>query len=124
MTVLSLTGNELHLGPDGQIAVRTGRKAYAQTVTNAIRTVFGEVPSNTSLGIPYFDTVFMSHDKVLLWKAKVEKRIQEFEFVDAVSEFNATVDYETRVLTYSLVVTTDEGNVRISGTKTSESQPT
>lgn len=124
MTVLSLTGNELHLGQDGQIAVKMGKDAYAQTVTNAIRTVFGEVPSNTSLGIPYFDTVFLSHDKILLWKAQVEKRIQEFDFVDAVSEFKATVDYERRVLTYSLVVTTDEGNVRISGTKTSESQTT
>lgn len=124
MTVLSLTGNELHLGPDGQIAVKRGKDAYAQTVTNAIRTVFGEVPSNTSLGIPYFDTVFLSHDKILLWKAQVEKRIQEFDFVDAVSEFKATVDYERRVLSYSLVVTTDEGNVRISGTKTSESQTT
>jgi len=124
MTVLSLTGNELHLGPDGQIAVRTGKEAYAQTVTNAIRTIFGEVPSNTSLGIPYFDTVFMSDDRVLLWKAKVENRIRAFDFVTAVSEFTASVDYETRVLTYSLVVTTDEGNVRISGTKTSESQTT
>lgn len=124
MKVLGLKNNELHLGEDGQIAVFTEKDAYAQTVTNAIRTVFGEVPSNTSLGIPYFDTVFMSHDKILLWKAQVEKRIQEFEFVDAVSEFNATVDYGTRVLTYSLVVTTDEGNVRISGTKTSESQTT
>lgn len=124
MKVLGLKNNELHLGEDGQIAVFTEKKAYAQTVTNAIRTVFGEVPSNTSLGIPYFDTVFLSHDKILLWKAKVEKRIQEFDFVDAVSEFNATVDYGTRVLTYSLVVTTDEGNVRISGTKTSESQTT
>ena len=124
MTVLSLAGNELHIGPDGQIAVKRGKDAYAQTVTNAIRTVFGEVPSNTSLGIPYFDTVFLSHDKILLWKAQVEKRIQEFDFVDAVSEFNATVDYEKRVLTYSLVVTTGEGNVRISGTKTSESQTT
>lgn len=124
MKVLGLKNNELHLGEDGQIAVFTEKKAYAQTVTNAIRTVFGEVPSNTSLGIPYFDTVFLSHDKILLWKAQVEKRIQEFDFVDAVSEFNATVDYERRVLTYSLVVTTDEGNVRISGTKTSESQTT
>lgn len=124
MKVLGLKNNELHLGEDGQIAVFTEKKAYAQTVTNAIRTVFGEVPSNTLLGIPYFDTVFLSHDKILLWKAQVEKRIQEFDFVDAVSEFNATVDYERRVLTYSLVVTTDEGNVRISGTKTSESQTT
>lgn len=124
MKVLGLKNNELHLGEDGQIAVFTEKDAYAQTVTNAIRTVFGEVPSNTSLGIPYFDTVFLSHDKILLWKAQVEKRIQEFDFVDAVSEFNATVDYGTRVLTYSLVVTTDEGNVRISGTKTSESQTT
>ena len=124
MKVLGLKNNELHLGENGQIAVFTEKDAYAQTVTNAIRTMFGEVPSNTSLGIPYFDTVFLSNDKILLWKAQVEKRIQEFDFVDAVSEFNATVDYERRVLTYSLVVTTDEGNVRISGTKTSESQTT
>lgn len=124
MKVLGLKNNELHLGEDGQIAVFTEKKAYAQILENVMRTVLGEVQSNTSLGIPYFDTVFMSHDKILLWKAQVEKRIQEFDFVDAVSEFKATVDYERRVLTYSLVVTTDEGNVRISGTKTSESQTT
>ena len=124
MKVLGLKNNELHLGDDGQIAVFTEKKAYAQILENVMRTVLGEVQSNTSLGIPYFDTVFLSHDKILLWKAQVEKRIQEFDFVDAVSEFKATVDYERRVLTYSLVVTTDEGNVRISGTKTSESQTT
>lgn len=115
MIVISLKDNELHLCPDGQIATLSGRESYAQTVSNAIRTVFGEIPSNTSLGIPYFDSVFKDGRRgIALWKAKVTERLRSFDFVLSVSGFKASVD-SGDVLKYSLVITTDLGNVSVSG---------
>ena len=52
MKVLGLKNNELHLGEDGQIAIFTEKKAYAQILENVMRTALGEVQRTTSLGIP------------------------------------------------------------------------
>lgn len=115
MTVISSKNGDVGLSFDGQIATLSGREAYAQTVSNAIRTVFGEIPSNTSLGIPYFGSVFKDGRRgVALWKAKVTERLRAFDFVISVSGFKADVN-SGNVLNYSLVVTTDLGNVSVSG---------
>ena len=114
MTVLSLTGNELHLGTDGQIAVKTGREAYAQILENVMRTVLGEVQSNTSLGIPYFENAFSSPTDLQNWRNAVQERIMSFDFVDSIQSFTTKLDYQNRTLSYELRVTTDDGTVIIS----------
>ena len=114
MIVLSLTGNELHLDTDGQIAVKTGREAYSQILENVMRTVLGEVQSNTSLGIPYFENAFSSPTDLQNWRNAVQERIMSFDFVDSIQRFTTKLDYQNRTLSYELRVTTDEGTVIIS----------
>lgn len=113
MKVLGLQNNELHLGEDGQIAVFTEKKAYAQTLENAMRTILGEVQSDTSVGIPYFESAFSSPTDLQNWRNAVQDRIKSFDFVVSIQKFTTKLDYQNRILTYELWVTTDEGTVII-----------
>ena len=115
MKLISLIDGELHLDSNGQIATIEGKDAYAQTITEAIRTVKGEVQSNTSLGVPYFLTIFDDSRNINLWKAEVIRCIRQFDFVVAISDFVVNVNYSRKSVTYSLVVSTDLGNVSIKG---------
>lgn len=113
MKVLGLKNNELHLGEDGQIAVFTEKKAYAEILENAMRTILGEVQSNTSIGIPYFESAFSSPTDLQNWRNAVQERIRSFDFVDSIQSFITNLDYQNRILSYELRVTTDEGTVII-----------
>ena len=114
MKVLGLKNNELHLDEDGQIAILTEKKAYAQILENVMRTILGEVQSNTSLGIPYFENAFSSPTDLQNWRNAVQERIMSFDFVDSIQSFTTKLDYQNRTLSYELRVTTDEGTVIIS----------
>ena len=111
MTVLSLTGNELHLDTDGHIAVKTGREAYAQILENVMRTILGEVQSNTSLGMPHFENAFSSPTDLQNWRNAVQERIMSFDFVDSIQSFTTKLYYQNRTLSYALWVSTYEGTV-------------
>ena len=116
MTVLSLDSNhDICLDENGQIKLLTGRDAYAQTVKNAICTILGEVQSNTSLGVPYFTTVFESPKTLQTWRNSVIARIKEFPFVVAIDKFSIDVNYTTKTLSYTIWVSTDLGGITIQG---------
>lgn len=115
MKIISLISDELHLDSNGQIATIEGKDAYAQAITEAIRTIKGEVQSDTSLGVPYFLTIFDDSRNVNLWKSEVIRCIKQFDFVVAISDFIVNVSYSRKSVTYSLVVSTDLGNISIKG---------
>ena len=114
MTVLALDSNyDICLDENGQIKLLTGRDAYAQTVKNAICTIRGEVQSNTSLGVPYFTTVFESPKNLQTWRNSVIARIKEFPFVVAIDKFNIDVNYTTKTLSYTIWISTAVGCITI-----------
>lgn len=115
MNLISLIDGELRLDSNGQIASVEGKDAYAQTITEAIRTIKGEVESDTSLGVPYFLTIFDDSRNLNLWKSEVIRCIKQFDFVVAISDFVVNVSYSRKMVSYSLVVSTDLGNVTIKG---------
>ena len=116
MTVLALDSNyDICLDENGQIKLLTGRDAYAQTVKNAICTIRGEVRSNTSLGVPYFTTVFESPKNLQTWRNSVIARIKEFTFVVAIDNFSIDVNYTTKTLSYTIWISTDLGGITIHG---------
>ena len=116
MTVLALDSNyDLCLDENGQIKILTGRDAYAQTVKNAICAILGEVQSNTSLGVPYFTTVFESPKNLQTWRNSVIARIKEFTFVVAIDKFSIDVNYTTKTLSYTIWISTDLGGITIQG---------
>lgn len=116
MTVLALDSNyDICLDGNGQIKLLTGRDAYAQTVKNAICTILGEVQSNTSLGIPYFTTVFESTSNLQTWRNSVITRIREFPFVMSIDKFDVDVNYTAKTLSYKMWISTDLGGITIKG---------
>ena len=116
MTVLALDSNyDICLDENGQIKLLTGRDAYAQTVKNAICTILGEVQSNTSLGVPYFTTVFESPKNLQTWRNSVIARIKEFPFVVTIDKFSIDVNYTTKTLSYTIWISTDLGGITIQG---------
>lgn len=98
----------------GSLAVHTGNDAYADIVAAAIRTVKGEIQLDTEEGVPYFDTVFKSVGRVNLWKALVENRVNKFPFVRSIVSFTHNIDFENRILHYTLIINTDIGEVTIT----------
>lgn len=116
MTVIALDGNnDMCLDDSGQLKMLTGREAYSQTVKNAICTILGEVQSNTSLGVPYFTTVFESPKNLQTWRNSVIARIKEFPFVVAIDKFSIDVNYTTKTLSYTIWISTDLGGITIQG---------
>jgi len=116
MTVLALDGNtDICLDDSGQLKMLTGREAYAQIISNAIRTVEGEVQSDTSLGIPYMTTVFESPRHLQTWRNTVCLRVKKFPFVLSIDKFETNVDYVKKTLSYTMWISTDEGGVTIRG---------
>lgn len=104
---------DLFLDSDGNIALVSGKNAYAQIVNAKMRTTIGEMMLNTSGGLPYFQTVFADSDLIPIWQAEVTDMIKSLPFVKSIVSFNCGV--EGNVLKYELKIETDEGNIEING---------
>lgn len=100
--------------PVMEIAMVTDKNAYAYIIGDAIRTVKGELQLDTENGIPYFATVFDRSDKLNIWKHYVEKKILGFDFVTGISQFNAEIIGDDRMLKYDMIVETIDGEVSIA----------
>lgn len=92
--------------PVMEIAMATDKNAYAYIIGDAIRTVKGELQLDTENGIPYFATVFDRSDKLNIWRHYVEKKILGFDFVTGISQFNAEIIGDDRMLKYDMIVET------------------
>ena len=89
-----------------------GVEAYAVVISDAIRTVRGELQLDTERGVPYFETVFKSVNGIDIWKNDVRKRVLEFPFVKSIDSFD--VSYANRKLEYTMRLTTDAGDVTVT----------
>ena len=98
-----------------QIAMSSDKQAYANLISDAIRTVRGELQLDTERGIPYFSTVFDKANKVQIWKHYVEKRITDFDFVVSIVAFEYEIDYQTKTIAYTMTIDTDLGEVTVNG---------
>lgn len=93
----------------GQIAMARGKDAYRTVIECAIRTRLGELPLDSGQGIPYFETVFDSSRKIGDFENALRARIEELDFVDGVESLETSFDRERGVLSYTLKVTTADG---------------
>ena len=109
--------NDIFLNEDAdcmEIATAIDKNAYAYIIGDAIRTVKGEIQLNTEAGIPYFATVFDRSDKLNIWKHYVKKRILALDFVTGISQFDAEIIGDDRMLKYDMIVNTIDGEVNIA----------
>ena len=105
--------HDIYLDDDGQLATASDADAYAIVISDAIRTLRGEIQLNTKLGIPYLETIFLNQSGVQIWKHYVVQRILEFDFVDNVDRFDYYIDFKSRVLTYEMEISTNSGKVSV-----------
>ena len=109
----SSSNNDLYLDANGQLAVSTGREAYADIMADAIRTMRGELWSDTGFGVEYFGTVFARSNSIEAWKVQMRSIIQGFDFVKSISEFNTEYDSNSHTLNFKIVIETDQGTVEV-----------
>ena len=98
----------------GDIAFVKGKDAYAVIIADAVRTVEGELQYNTGYGIPYFSTVFASIGLRGIWRSRVSEIVHAMPFVKSVGRLDVNFDSVSKKLSYSLEVTTDDGELMIS----------
>ena len=105
--------NDIYIDSRGVLAMSSGKESYADIISDRVRTIKGELPLNTDLGIDYFGTVFKSVTRLNIWKHYVKASIEELPFVLGITEFNASYNSSTKNLKYRIGVKTDEGTVTI-----------
>lgn len=98
----------------GQLAMAEGKASYAVAIDSAIKTQRGELQLDVFNGIPFFESVFQSPSMLGLWKANVAERVEKFDFVESIEEFEAEIDFKNHVLKFTLEVLTDLGYVRVN----------
>ena len=92
-------------------AMCDGYEEYAQTIEAVVKTDLGELQTNREYGIPYFTTVFRDRRHNEIWEAAVRDAVSELSFVKEINSFEYEYDENRLYLTYTLVVTVDDGRV-------------
>ena len=98
----------------GNLAIVSGKEAYANVIADVVRTCRGELQLDTGAGVPYFETVYDSVKGIDVWKSEVRKRVLALSFVRSIDSFSASWNTENRILSYSMTASTDNGTVTIS----------
>ena len=100
--------NDIFLS-SGQIAMSTGKPAYATIIECAVRTRLGELPLDTDQGLPYFETVFQSSRLTPDFEAALRSRIASLYFVEEVTSLKTEFDRNRSALSYEATVRTVDG---------------
>lgn len=101
--------NDIFLS-SGQIAMSTGKTAFATIIECAVRTRLGELPLDTGQGLPYFETVFQSSRLMPEFEAALRSRIASLYFVEDVTSLKTEFDRSRGSLLYEATVRTVEGD--------------
>jgi hypothetical protein len=87
--------------------------AISDIVLNKVRTNIGELQFNSSLGVPYFTTIFTSNPNFELWQKFVEDTALSLDNVIEIVSFSKEIN--NYVLSYSMTIKTDFGSVTVNG---------
>jgi aspartate/tyrosine/aromatic aminotransferase len=112
-TIARNKNNDLYLDSHGNIAMVSGRDAYAQIINAKMKTSRGEMQLNIDKGIPYFQTVFADPNLANIWESEILKMLLSLPFVIDVVSF----DYEVsnNMIKYKAEIKTDEGIIISNG---------
>lgn len=113
-TTISFDENaDIFLDEYGNIAMSDNAQALSFITLNAIRTVRGELIFNSSLGVPYFTTIFASPANIQMWEFYVKETAGNVPGITAVDSFVYQINGNN--LNYEMVLSTDTGEVTING---------
>ena len=107
--------NDIYLDNEGNLALCKDVEAVKTAVSCATKTNYGEIVLNTRLGIPYFETIFVAHPDIELWKSYMKEAILAIPKVLGISYFKTYIDYQNSLLKYAVVIITEYGEAEING---------
>lgn len=113
-TFLTDENNNLKIDSFGNLAIGEGIQAVVQLVQNAINTLKGEIQLNTTLGVPYFETVFNKQNpNISVWESYMVEEAEKVNGVIRVNRIQSKI--KDNILTYEMEVLTDYGTTLIEG---------
>lgn len=112
-TIALNENNDIYLDISGNLALVRDIEAVEQVVSCEIRTNYGEIVLNTRLGIPYFETLFVAHPDIELWKSYVAETILRINKVLGIQYFKTYID--KAILKYVVVINTEYGEGELNG---------
>lgn len=112
-TILTNKDNDLYLNSSGNLAIGEGLEAAANVSKNAVLVNYGECEFNTTVGVPYFDTIFNDFPLIDLFQAAIIRVLERLNFVQRTLNFNYSQN--DGIFSYSVTEKTDLGDVQING---------
>lgn len=105
--------NDIHIDEKtGNIALVQDIDAVKVAVLCATKTNYGEIQLNTQFGVPYFETIFVAHPDIELWKSYMKEAILSIPKVLNISYFATYI--ENSLLKYAVVINTEYGQGEIN----------
>lgn len=106
--------NDLMLDGYHNIATRTGVMAILNVVENALRTLQGELQLNTTLGVPYFETILqIQSPDVAVWEGYMIQEAERVQGVIRVNQMRSKIENEE--LHYEMEILTEYGTGTLRG---------
>lgn len=113
ITLQTDENNDLVRIPGGNVSMIRGAPAVAQTTTQFVRAILGEMLYKYDEGVPVFEVVFGANLQLYQFEAAMRQRILESPQVTAIRDFEATQDGD--VLRYTATIETIDGLTTING---------
>lgn len=110
MKVIKQQNDDLIIGNNPDIFLHE-KEAVAQLSRDYALTLLGEMPLKKNRGIPYFQIVLGDYTNLKLFEHVMRKRMEEIPQIKSVENFEA--DKAGSVVSYSMTLVTDFGNVEI-----------
>lgn len=113
-SMLTDSNNDLYLDGKRNLAFGSDIQAVVQVVQNELNTLLGEIQMDTTLGIPYFETIFnKTSPDVSAWEGYMIEVAEKVDGVVRVDEMTSSITDNT--LTYKMTIITEYGSTVISG---------
>ena len=112
-SILTNKDNDIYLTSGGNLAIGEGLEAAANVSKNAVLVNYGECEFNTTIGVPYFDTIFNDFPLIDLFQAAIIRVLESLDFVQRT--FNFEYKQDGNIFSYSVTEKTDLGEIQING---------
>lgn len=113
LTVSVDLSNDIFIGPDGSLALRSGLLAVMQACEHAAKTLLGEMVFAVDEGLPNFETIWNGSPQRGQFEAHLRRALLAVPDVTEVSELNTVVS--NNELSYSATIKTTYGPGNLNG---------
>ena len=107
------SNNDVYIGPDGNLVVRSGEQAVLTACANAAKAQLGEMQFATENGIPNFQTVWVGAPNLAIFEAYLRRALEGVDGVIEVTELTTAVSDGN--LSYKATIRTVYGRAEING---------